>query len=109
MFLCLQVGDRELLADAHLRLYAGTRYGLLGRWGSAARQAGSSGRCCWDACPLAHMLGYPSQRRHAWSGRPRRLTPARPLPARNGVGKSTLLKAIGWGLVIGFPKNLRCL
>jgi ATPase subunit of ABC transporter with duplicated ATPase domains len=25
------------------------------------------------------------------------------------VGKSSLLKAIGWGLVVGFPKNLRCL
>ncbi|KAI7843107.1 hypothetical protein COHA_003278 [Chlorella ohadii] len=54
----LAVGDRELLADAHLRLFAGRRYALVGR---------------------------------------------------NGVGKSTLLKAMGWGLMIGFPKNLRCL
>jgi ATPase subunit of ABC transporter with duplicated ATPase domains len=28
---------------------------------------------------------------------------------RNGIGKSTLLKAAGWGLIIGFPKSLRCL
>ncbi|KAL4449533.1 hypothetical protein ABPG77_007177 [Micractinium sp. CCAP 211/92] len=54
----LAVGDAELLAGAHLRLTAGTRYGLVGR---------------------------------------------------NGVGKSSLLKAMGWGLVIGFPKSLRCL
>ena len=25
------------------------------------------------------------------------------------MGKSTLLKAVGWGLVVGFPKSLRCL
>ncbi|KAI3429636.1 hypothetical protein D9Q98_005722 [Chlorella vulgaris] len=54
----LAVGDRELLADAHLRLSSGVRYGLVGR---------------------------------------------------NGIGKSTLLKAAGWGLIIGFPKSLRCL
>lgn len=33
----LAVGDRELLADAHLRLMAGTRYGLVGRCGGACR------------------------------------------------------------------------
>ncbi|KAL4443909.1 hypothetical protein ABPG75_011646 [Micractinium tetrahymenae] len=54
----LAVGDAELLAGAHLRLAAGTRYGLVGR---------------------------------------------------NGVGKSSLLKAMGWGLVVGLPKSLRCL
>jgi ATPase subunit of ABC transporter with duplicated ATPase domains len=56
--LALAVGDRELLADAHLRLFEGRRYGLVGR---------------------------------------------------NGVGKSSLLKALGWGLVVGLPKSLRCL
>ncbi|PSC67915.1 ABC transporter ATP-binding [Micractinium conductrix] len=56
--LALAAGDAELLAGAHLKLAAGTRYGLVGR---------------------------------------------------NGVGKSTLLKAVGWGLVVGFPKSLRCL
>lgn len=25
------------------------------------------------------------------------------------MGKSTLLKAIGWGLVVGFPRHVRCL
>ncbi|KAI8893693.1 P-loop containing nucleoside triphosphate hydrolase protein [Globomyces pollinis-pini] len=29
------------------------------------------------------------------------------LVGRNGVGKSTLFKAIGYGLLIGFPKNIR--
>lgn len=28
---------------------------------------------------------------------------------RNGIGKSTLLKAAGWGLIVGLPKSLRCL
>jgi ATP-binding cassette subfamily F protein 3 len=31
--LCLAVGDRELLADAHLALRRGMRYGLVGRNG----------------------------------------------------------------------------
>ncbi|KAJ3035443.1 hypothetical protein HK097_004204 [Rhizophlyctis rosea] len=31
------------------------------------------------------------------------------LIGRNGVGKSTLLKAIGHGMLIGFPKNIRVL
>lgn len=31
------------------------------------------------------------------------------LLGRNGIGKSTLLKAMGMGLMVGFPKNLRCL
>ena len=31
------------------------------------------------------------------------------LIGRNGVGKSTLFKALGYGLLIGFPKNIRVL
>ncbi|KAI9197152.1 P-loop containing nucleoside triphosphate hydrolase protein, partial [Polychytrium aggregatum] len=31
------------------------------------------------------------------------------LLGKNGVGKSTLLKAIGYGILIGFPKNVRAL
>ncbi|GAB4816948.1 hypothetical protein N2152v2_003994 [Parachlorella kessleri] len=31
------------------------------------------------------------------------------LVGRNGVGKSSLLKAIGYGLVTGFPSSIRCL
>jgi ATP-binding cassette, subfamily F, member 3 len=46
---CVSVGDRELLVDAHLRLFAGVHYGLVGR---------------------------------------------------NGIGKSTLLKAIGWRMLV---------
>ena len=52
------VGDRELLVDANLRLFAGVHYGLVGR---------------------------------------------------NGTGKSTLLKSLGWGLLVGLPSTLRVL
>lgn len=95
----LAVGDRELLADAHLRLAAGTRYGLVGRCG------GWAGRGTRAACLMQHDRTF--SQHSLW---PMLATPA-PAPARtrNGVGKSTLLKAMGWGLVIGFPKNLRCL
>ncbi|TPX32529.1 hypothetical protein SmJEL517_g04365 [Synchytrium microbalum] len=54
----LSVNERELLVDANLRLFAGVKYGLVGR---------------------------------------------------NGIGKSTLLMAIGHGYLIGFPKNIRAL
>ncbi|KAJ3105805.1 hypothetical protein HDU96_008406 [Phlyctochytrium bullatum] len=52
----IAVGDHVILEDAHLRLFAGVRYGLIGR---------------------------------------------------NGVGKSTLLKCLGYNLLIGFPTNIK--
>lgn len=52
----ISIGEKQILVDAELRLFAGVKYGLTGR---------------------------------------------------NGVGKSTLFKAIGYGLITGFPTNVR--
>ncbi|KAI9104731.1 P-loop containing nucleoside triphosphate hydrolase protein [Phlyctochytrium arcticum] len=54
----ITIGDRALLVDAHLKLFKGVHYGLIGR---------------------------------------------------NGVGKSTLLRAMGYNQLIGFPTNIRVL
>ncbi|KAK9816604.1 hypothetical protein WJX72_002628 [[Myrmecia] bisecta] len=54
----LSVGDRDLLTDAHLKLFSGVHYGLIGT---------------------------------------------------NGIGKSSLLKALGHGILVGIPKYLRIL
>lgn len=99
----LAVGDRELLADAHLRLAAGTRYGLVGRCDGWAGH-GTRAECLMQ-------LTEPCCSQHSLSPTLANTSCPCPAPAldRNGVGKSTLLKAMGWGLVIGFPKNLRCL
>ena len=42
---------------------------------------------------------------------PRRLVAGRRygLVGRNGVGKSSLLRAMGWDLLLGFPRHVRCL
>ncbi|KXZ41806.1 hypothetical protein GPECTOR_277g728 [Gonium pectorale] len=56
--LCLGIGDRELLRDAHLALRSGVRYGLIGR---------------------------------------------------NGVGKSSLLRACATRVIPGFPRDMKVL
>lgn len=95
MQVTLSVGDAELLAGAHLRLTAGTRYGLVGRQASRAAR----GRCLPSPVAPGSILRSAAWPDGAFSRRAR----------RNGVGKSSLLKAMGWGLVVGFPKSLRCL
>lgn len=54
----MAVGDRELLVNAHLRLFSGVHYGLVGR---------------------------------------------------NGTGKSTLLKSLGYSIMVGLPHSVRIL
>ncbi|KAJ3300268.1 hypothetical protein HDU76_006130 [Blyttiomyces sp. JEL0837] len=54
----ISIGELQILQDARLKLFAGVRYGLIGR---------------------------------------------------NGVGKSTLLRCLGYQLLIGFPKNVKVL
>lgn len=78
------------------------------RPGGQARPAGrpallTAPPAALSADPVAHVRVCVLQARRARQRRP-------PLLARrNGVGKSSLLKAMGWGLVIGFPKSVRCL
>ncbi|KAJ3325721.1 hypothetical protein HDV06_003491 [Boothiomyces sp. JEL0866] len=52
----INIGETIILQDANLRLFAGQKYGLIGR---------------------------------------------------NGTGKSTIFKAIGYGILVGFPKNIK--
>jgi hypothetical protein len=42
----MQVGDNELLTDAHLRLFAGQHYGLVGRWEHAECKGSKDGAAC---------------------------------------------------------------
>ena len=81
--LTVAVGDRELLADAHLRLTAGTRYGLLGRRAAAAAGCGvprllaaacrlwATGGCKRAAAAVPHTAPHsaapPHQAGTAWA------------------------------------------
>lgn len=93
------MGDQELLADANLRFFKGVHYGLVG--------ANGVGKCALSSAPLPALHeGVSGPCQHGCMHVCMACTAAMPAGC---WARSTLLRAIGEGLVVGFPKNLRAL